>query len=262
MNLQMLLIHSLWFLMAVIFVGNSHAEEVPVQEADGHVAILGQEATPPQQYVAGTHEGSGTSNPSAEVLEKLEALQSQLQKLQGKIEVSGHDIGVLRAQNQALYRDLDARLTKLEKHGIPPKPVISAPATEAKTDTNGDEFYQAAYDMLQHKQYPQATRSFQAFIAHYPKSHYAANAHYWLGELYLSQGFIDKAKQEFQLVVTQYPQAGKVPAAMLKLGFAYYDNGEWQQARNTLNQVQQRYPDTDPARMAASRIRDMDQQGL
>lgn len=274
MKLQELLIHSLWFIMAAFFAGNSHANnQIPVSEASHNNTFIAQQSVTQQEYVESTqantaptppHSAVTIKNANQELLSKIESLQDEMQKLRGRLEVQNHDMQVMRAQQQALYRDLDSRLAKAEST-TPKTAAQSKPKTNQITEEandNGDAFYQAAYQMLQNKQYPRAISAFQVFLKNYPNSHYAANAHYWLGELYLSQGFIDKAKQEFNLVIKTYPKSSKVPAALLKLGFAHYDNGEWQKARETLLKVKQTFPDTDTARMAASRISDMDQQGL
>lgn len=272
MKLQELLIHCLWFLMAAFFAMNTHADNIPVDEARVQNPFASE--TPTQEYVQPssnpTHvnaiESQTAKTSDQELSAKIEALQDELQKLRGRVEVQNHDMQVMRTQQQALYRDLDSRLAKAETSAVPTgvklKSQTIAPAAETKLKDNGDAFYQAAYQMLQNKQYPRAISAFQVFIKNYPDSHYAANAHYWLGELYLSQGFIDKAKTEFDTVIKTYPKSSKVPAAMLKLGFAHYDNGEWQKARSTLSQVRTSFPDTDTARLAKARIRDMDQQGL
>ena len=57
---------------------------------------------------------------------------------------------------------------------------------------------------LKDKRYEQAIPEFEAFNQKYPNSSYAANAHYWLGQLLFNKGELAKARQEFDVVVNQF----------------------------------------------------------
>lgn len=226
-----------------------------------------------------------------QMLQQVQALQQQVQQLQGQLEDQTHSFQQLQQQQKQQYQDLDNRITQLSsaKGSLPAvmpaiapvaapgpavttAPAIAATPTPVAVTTNtaagvtgvaqqsDEQMYQAAYNLMLNKQYPQATQSMQAYLAQYPQGTYAPNANYWLGELNLLQGNVDAATQSFNTVVTQFPKSPKVPDAMLKLGFAYYDQGNLAQAKTELTQVQQQFPNSSAARLAAQKLKTMQAQ--
>ena len=68
----------------------------------------------------------------------------------------------------------------------------------------------------------------------YPTSLYTANAHYWLGEIYLLQRQDELARQSFTTIVEQYPNHPKVMDSNFKLGKIYFQLGQNKLARRFL----------------------------
>jgi len=217
-----------------------------------------------------------------DLLNRVEQLQQEIQLLQGKLEVQAHDVETLNGQLQKYYKDLDQRIAQkdtgtssraisvefadsqstvspqvMEQQKVVPKPqakaVLSDPATERRE-------YQAAYKLLKSKKYDKAIVAMQSYTERFPQSMYSANAHYWLGELYILQGQINIAKDEFTTVVTNYPESPKVADAKLKLGFMLYDDGNYNAAYQKLSEVVKQYPESASARLAAARLQSINLQ--
>ncbi len=89
----------------------------------------------------------------------------------------------------------------------------------------------------------------------YPSGQFAANAHYWLGELYSLLGKDDSSAAEFAVVVNQYPDSPKVSDAQLKLGMIYAGQFKWQEAKAAFKKVINRYPGTSSARLATEQLK-------
>lgn len=142
-------------------------------------------------------------------------------------------------------------------------PAASQPAVD--TDTNNpvqeQNAYQTAYNSLKNRNYAQATQAMEKYLQQYPTGKYAANAHYWLGELYMVQGQQDKAASQFNTIITRYPDDGKIADAILKLGIVYYNKGQYVQAKSTFEQVKAKYPGSAAARLANARLQEMAQSG-
>lgn len=261
-------------LLCLCFASVSFADDVPVIDASNDAIApsapveLNQEA-PTQQFVVADDEGNDNTAKADDLSAKVTELQDEIQTLRGKLEVQEHDLKNLREQQKAFYKDLDDRMrnqgarTEISLFGKSKDEANDSakPATQ-QTATNDVEAYKAAFGLLKEKQYQKAISSMEAFIKDYPDSQYQANAHYWLGELYLSQGQQDQAIEQFNLVVNTYPKSNKVAGAHLKLGFAYYDKGQWQDAKRELQTVQTQYPDTALAKIATARLADIVKQGL
>ena len=89
----------------------------------------------------------------------------------------------------------------------------------------------------------------------YPSGQFAANAHYWLGELYGLMGKNDQAVTEFGAVVQNYPDSPRVSDAQLKVGLIYAAQFKWSDAKSSFKKVINRYPGTASARLAAEQLK-------
>ena len=85
--------------------------------------------------------------------------------------------------------------------------------------------YDTALAVLREGRYQEAGEAFRKFLADHPRSIYADNAGYWLGEAYYVTREFDRAQGAFQSVVDKYPQSAKVPGSRLKLAYIYYEIG-------------------------------------
>jgi tol-pal system protein YbgF len=140
----------------------------------------------------------------------------------------------------------------------PAAPVPAAPPVDRAQQQLA---YQAAFDLLKEGRYPESITAFEQFLASYPAGAYSDNAQYWLGEArYVTRDFT-AASRDFQLVIKQFPGSPKVPDAMLKLGYAQYELKDYATSRATLTELRQKYPSSTAARLAASRLERMAQEG-
>ena len=111
--------------------------------------------------------------------------------------------------------------------------------------------YQAAFDLLRNKQYPEAESAFKAFLEQYPNGALAGNAHFWLGEFYaVVNGDNESARPHYESLVYQYPGSTKMPDALFKLGRIYMQEGDAVRGRELLQRVQDEYGSSDSAAKA------------
>mgnify|MGYP001176431052 CR=1 FL=1 len=114
----------------------------------------------------------------------------------------------------------------------------SAPQKFQAPAVNSEEieanYTQASNLLLKQRDIKGAVLAFKQHVVDYPTSPYIANAHYWLGEIYLLQGQDELARQAFTLVVEQHPSHGKALDATFKLGKIYHQLGELERARGLL----------------------------
>lgn len=219
-------------------------------------------------------------NDNANLLDKVQGLQQELQELRGQIEVQAHDLKMLQQQQLAFYKDLDARLAnsagKAEANNAPTplsmdKPVVQQPVKTAPSSSTrnnavvvpvaanpasrvnpADEqiSYLAAYELVKNKHYDEAVTAMQAFSNKYPQGGYTANAEYWLGELYMVKKLYPQAVEHFDVVLKKFPSSSKSAASLLKTGYAYAALGNNVEARKRLQQVVKNYPGTSTAQLA------------
>jgi tol-pal system protein YbgF len=226
--------------------------------------------------VAGTNSGSSDMG---NLFLQIQQLQQEVMRLNGKVEEQAYELGTLKEQSLQRYMDLDKRLgggnvaapsSALPQSSIPgatapatagePAGIEASAAPEgapiaARSSTPGVEqpgevdAYRAAYALVQGRQFEQAVPAFQQFLQRYPDGIYAANAHYWLGELYLVKvpPDLEASRQSFALLLSQYPDNSKAPDALFKLGKVQFLKGNREKAKEYMDLVITQYEGTNNA---------------
>ena len=228
-------------------------------------------------------------NDNANLIEKVQSLQKEIQELRGQLEVQAHDLKMLQQQQLAFYKDLDARLgtntassklakpatelslgakveaPKVTKEAVQPSDRLAKsskymtpakPVSQVSRVNPADEqiSYLAAYELVKNKHFDDAIIAMESFVQKYPQGGYTANAEYWLGELYMVKKEYSKALKHFDLVLNEFPTSSKSAASMLKSGYVYNALGNQQEAIKRLQQVISTYPDTATAQMAKAKL--------
>jgi len=201
------------------------------------------------------------SNNSAgsDMFNRIQLMQEEIRDLRGAVEELTHELQQLKKRQMDDYQDLDSRLSA----GPGPAPATNpAPAVqeEAELDpilaaaqsggggqtqstpapgSSADELqsYTAAYDLLKNRKIDAAVEAFNAHLKLYPDGKYAANAHYWLGEIYLLQNNLGAAETSFATVVNNFTTDRKSPDAMFKLGRVYHLQGQTAKAKAMLERA-------------------------
>jgi tol-pal system protein YbgF len=135
---------------------------------------------------------------------------------------------------------------------------MHAGAVTAIAGNDGEtEAYQSAYARIQAGDYGTAQTELKAFLTDYPKSIYADNALYWLGETFYAQHQYDKALAEFETAVSQFPDGNKAPDALLKQALCYVNLGDRQAARDLFGEVIASFPSTSAASLASAKLQEL-----
>jgi tol-pal system protein YbgF len=206
-----------------------------------------------------------------DMLERIDALQMEVQQLRGQLEEQQHTIDGLKSRQRELYLDIDRRLSRFEREGGGTAAAASnagsagqnlaggnaAPAPEANAQRMQQEriAYQKAFDMLRELRYAQATESFRAFLKEYPDGRYAHIAQYWLGEAGYAQRKFEQAITDYQALLQNHPRSPKRAEAMLKIGYSHHELKQNEQARQVLEQLIKQYPDSTEAGQARNLLK-------
>ncbi|WDE07237.1 tol-pal system protein YbgF [Thalassomonas viridans] len=195
------------------------------------------------------------------IQQQLDELQTEVNEIRGATELHTHQLTQVLERQRELYQELDRRVSEALK------PANQVPASIAATDSGkpGEVNYSSdlteneAYDhavnlVLKDKKYQQAITEFDNFNKKYPNSTYAANAHYWLGQLLFNKGDLDKAKQEFDIVVNQHKGSNKRADAMLKLAMVAQKQNNKSRAVVLYRQLIEEYPGSTAAKLAQPRL--------
>lgn len=121
--------------------------------------------------------------------------------------------------------------------------------------------YQKAYSLIKVKKYNEAIGTLQKMLHKYPSGQFAANAHYWLGELYSLTGQHQEATSEFSTVIKLYPGNARIADSQLKLGLIYATELKWAEAKASFNRVIRQFPGTASAQLAMEQLKQLKQAG-
>ncbi len=212
-------------------------------------------------------------NQQAEIFYQMQRLQQEVLQLRGLVEEQAFEIKRLKQQRMDDYLDLDRRLAALTggdvgSRGVAPVNDGTSPSGQAESAAGGlkvaqavnidgqqakvssvslspepvaivgeTESYRQAYNLLKQRQIEQAVAAFSQHLDDFPEGKYAANAQYWLGEIYLLKKELEPARQWFSQLLQSFPSHRKVADAKYKLGTVYDLLGDKVKARQLLDEV-------------------------
>jgi tol-pal system protein YbgF len=201
---------------------------------------------------------------------QLDEMQNEVDELRGAIEVHTNQLEKILQRQRELYLEIDKRVDALKgsmevaqptdngsvpNRGSTPQNsglVVAAPSSSLADET---EAYESAVNLiLQDRDYEKAVPAFQSFIQQFPESQYAANAHYWLGQLLFNQQNWEAAKQQFSVVVERFADSAKRADSILKMGIIAERQGNAALAGQLFNQVVNKYPDSSARKLAENRL--------
>lgn len=116
------------------------------------------------------------------------------------------------------------------------------------------KMYQSALDDLRNKNFTTGSQKLEQYIKAYPNGLYTANAHYWLGEIYLLRGTYDKASSEFNIIKTKYASSQKVADALFKIAYIHEKQGNKDLAIKEYKDLQKRYPHSSASKLAEKQL--------
>jgi tol-pal system protein YbgF len=132
--------------------------------------------------------------------------------------------------------------------------VVNKDPEPGDKESGAQNAYMKAFGLYSANNYTNAVEEFGAFIKTYPKSEYAGNAQYWIGECYYTQHNYPRSLEAFNKVLVNYPKGKKVSDAMLKIGYTYINLNEPARAKSALQSLIDRYPNSQAAIKAREKL--------
>jgi tol-pal system protein YbgF len=194
-----------------------------------------------------------------DMLGKIDALNQQISRLQGQLEVANHNIDMTQQRQKDLYADTDGRLRKLES-GAPAATADAAqPASgavaEAAASSSEAKDLDAANALLQASKFKESFDAYQKFLQAYPASTHAADAMYGLGFSQFSLKNYKAAIATQQKLLKQYPDSAKAPEASFNIANSQIQLADIDGAKKTLRDLISQYPKSDVIPRAQSRLK-------
>lgn len=205
------------------------------------------EITPPTSTQSPA--GVPATTPLSDLTERVNAMESELQRLTGQVEQNGFKLRQLDEQMTKMRSDTDFRLSQLEggagaaKPGTPSTasaatsvatpppvvtsspppapPVVTPPAADgAASGDAGEAAYLAGYKFWADKKYPEAEAALKDVVAKYPKHRRASYAQNLLGRAYMDEGKPALAAEAFYSNYQKMPRGERAPDSLYFLGQA------------------------------------------
>ncbi|MEM6939638.1 MAG: tol-pal system protein YbgF [Pseudomonadota bacterium] len=205
--------------------------------------------------------GAGDINTSgSSVLERMGAMESELQRLTAKTEQLENRIDRVVADGTTRIADLEFRLVELEGGDVTALgetttlgggdlPSVSAPSGTAQDGADQASLavgeaadFQRAQDALGAGEYQAAVKLFGTFKETYPGGPLAAEADLLRGQALDKIGDTREAARAFLASFSTAPTGQFAPAALYELGRALGQLGQTQEACVTLAEVSLRFP--------------------
>jgi tol-pal system protein YbgF len=216
--------------------------------------------------------GQGGSGSAVDLVNRISALQSQVQSLQGQVEELKHSLDESRQRNKDQYIDLDSRIGRLEGHGgaapaapqaaaprprdsQPPDvdlghPADNAPPRRPQDDraigelTDADRAAAAPGDEDTANPPPSAPPGEQGDATGAYNDAFAA----------LKDGRYAESARRFQAFIDEYPDSALTGNAYYWLGESYYVTQNYPIAEQSFATLLKRYPDSQKAPDALLKI--------
>jgi tol-pal system protein YbgF len=174
--------------------------------------------------------------------ERVATLSSQVLSLEGQIQAQQE-----RLDQTARPGAAAATLPAPGPATAPARPTDPPPPAAGE---GPDQVYRAALTEFTRKNYEQAGRGFQAFLAAFPQDSRSADAQYWYAESLRGQGNYAQAAQEFEAFVKRAPENSKVPTAQVRYGESLLLNGDKAAGCPVLQGVRRQYGRTRAGALA------------
>lgn len=134
-------------------------------------------------------------------------------------------------------------------------PVQSGPPAGVSADT----LYSNAVRDNSTGKYDLALQEFSDYLKYFPTTAFAANAQYYIGDIYYKRNDYPGALQAFDAVLERFPDGTKTGDAHYMKGLCYVKQGRNDSAAAEFRTVAREYADVDPdlAAKAKARLREM-----
>lgn len=218
----------------------------------------------------GSYPSAGVSTVAADQQIKITALEEELAQVTGELETVRHKLDRLQDRMGLMQKDVEYRLSALEKNKAPGLSEDELADEDVDVDTEAEaeatagvdptvaaggstgfelpegapaEKYNYAIGLLRQGAYSDAEGAFRAFLDSHPEDDLASNASYWLGETYYVRNQYKEAAGAFLSGLKSYPKGNKASQSMLKLGITLMQLGHNEQGCVTLVELDARFPD-------------------
>lgn len=201
----------------------------------------------------------------AEMSEALESLDRAARRSDADIGVqmqkSIEDVAALRGQVETyLHRisELEAGLARISEDTRPRQADAQRKTEEVARPTDKKEFLAFAQDKAKSGEHAVSRQLFAEFLKKWPKDELSGEAHFGLGESFFSEEKCREALHEYGQVIQHHSKTRSAPQAYLRSADCFAKLKMLDESRLALEEVVRSYPKSEPAKLAKTRLAQLD----
>lgn len=189
---------------------------------------------------------------------ELAELSLQLKELKSQVTKQAASENNTQPQYDQLQERLKVMTNRLEQLEAPRRSSVIELVNQESLQEGREESVQAAYmkafGLFSANSFKAAAEAFEAFIAAYPESEYAANARYWLAECFYSEERYKDAIATFTKVIESKPSEKRGSDAMARIGLAWYKLKDQEKGDLAFRTLIEKYPLSEAALQAKEQL--------
>ncbi|MDH3211265.1 MAG: tol-pal system protein YbgF [Myxococcales bacterium] len=192
----------------------------------------------------------------AEMSAQVESLEQQLARIEGRLEVTEHNVEAAMREARAARADAASAASRAPGPGAATGAGTRSGGTPQESDADAEtpaggvsdevRAYRGAYAAWRSGDPETCIDQFRKFLQTYPDSAYADDAAYWMADCYFKDGDYKTAVLRFDDVAARYPTGNKAADALYRQGEALLRLGPGfgKAAGKAFERVLKEYPDS------------------
>lgn len=202
-----------------------------------------------------TEESTQLRRSLVDLQNQIEALRSDVARLNGQNEQAGRDLMELQRRQkdlaqgqQELVRGVDERVSKFEpaKVTVDGREFLAQPAERTAFD--------AALASFRAGDFAAAQSAFLSLLSRYPKTGYGPSSLFWLGNAQYATRDYKEAITNFRILLSAAPDHPKAPEALLSIANCQIELKDVRGARKSLEDLARNYPQSEAAQAGKERL--------
>ena len=137
---------------------------------------------------------------------------------------------------------------------VPVAPPATTPAPGGPNALSPSRLYDLAWADYTAGNYDLAVEGFSSYVRSFPRSEFADNAQYYIGESYYQRGKLAEAVDAFGRVISTYARSDVAGQAYYKQGLCYERLNQPDRARQAYDYLVKNLGETDAGRLAKQRL--------
>ncbi len=189
-----------------------------------------------------------SSREAVNILARLQKLEQENAELLGRIEELQFELRRLGKKQSVFFEEVEKLVKSNPSSTKTSSRLASIPNQQSTIDPHA--LYNQHIQSLREGRLQEAKDGFLVYLRDYPQGKFAANAHYWLGELFLKEGYLKSALDHFNAVLLNHPDSHKTPDAWYKKGITLFKVNRFDEGKSTLQKLIHEHPQSGAARLA------------